>query len=420
LAEAQHRNAYYLMLNTATAAAGGLVFWLLLARISGRPPADIGLGYALIALGTIVGVLAKGGLDTALLRSVPGASRRAAAGLLRLGLGLGVSMALLIALSFALVSRAGGALGAISPLGWGLVAAIGALLAMTWLQDAYFLAEGDARLCFWRTLAFSAARILLPIPLVALALPDPAALGWALALAASAAVAAGLAMRLPGRQGMPVARNQFLASAARNVAGSAAEFLPGLLLAPLALAIDGPAAAAYFGVAWTVASLLFLASAAISRSALAQMVRRGSAMPDVLRRGVLQHVAVVAPCAVAAAALAPTLLSLFGATYARQGTPALLILCASVVVVAPSYLYLAVLRARDRSLGLAAFPVAMGIALSVLAPTLESRFGVSGIAGAWLIANAPFGAYAAWRIRREAWGVKAHAAPPVGGPAHLE
>lgn len=412
--EPQHRNASYLLLNTLTGAAVGVLFWVLLTRVAGLKEDHIGVGYATIALGTAVGLLAKGGLDMALMRTVPGASRREAARLLRYGIAVGVAAALLLTLVFALVVAVARWDTNVATPGWWLVAAIGVLLVTTWLQDAYFLAEGDARYIFQRNLVFSVARLLLPFAVIALALPHPVALTWALALAASAAAAALLARAFPWREGRTVPRREFLTSAARNVSGSAAEFLPGLLLAPFVFAMDGEEAAAYFGIAWTAASLLFFVSAALSRVATAEMVRNGHNGPGhAVRRGIVQHVWLVLPGALAGAALAPYLLSLFGASYAREGTDVMIILCLSTVVVAPAYLYLGVLRAQERPFALLAFPLAMVAALAVLAPLLESQYGLPGVALAWLGANLPFGAYAAWKLHHLSREVMPHRDAPT-------
>jgi|GEM_PF-2149710 len=413
-AERQHRNAYYLMLNTITGAAAGLLFWFLLARLAALPPDQIGFGYAIVALGTVVGLVGKAGFDLALLRTVPGASHAQAMRLLRLSTLLGCSLALLLTIALAGFSFLTRVVTRMATPGWILVGAIGALLVITWLQDAYFLAEGDARRSFLRNLVFSGARLLLPFPVLFLALPHVAALTWALALGLSAVAAAVLAARIPAREGRDVPRREFLTSAVRNISGSAAEFLPGLLLAPMVIALDGPEAAAYFGIAWSAASLLFFASAAMSRSALAEMVRNGDqGQTSAIRRGIHHHLWLVLPAALLGAALAPYALRLFPPAYAAQGGPVLAVLCLSTIVVAPSYFYLAWLRARERPVALVAFPLAMVLALAILAPLFEARFGLVGVALAWLIANAPFGGYAAWRLHVLARGATPRPSPTI-------
>jgi hypothetical protein len=73
--------------------------------------------------------------------------------------------------------------------------------------------------------------------------------------------------------------------------------------------------------------------------------------------------------------------------------------------VAPTSLYLAVLRSRDRPLALVIFPAAMMLGLLALAPVLGARMGLAGIALAWVASTVPVGAYAAWQLHRETSGV---------------
>lgn len=424
LDQPQHRTSYYLTLNNGMGAATGILFWLLLARVAGLGPSTIGVGYTVVALAILVGTLAKGGFDTALLLKVPSTGSAEGHRLLWFAFGLAATVALALTLAAASTALALRLLPGLDPLAWALVGAVALLMLLTWLQDAYFLARGHARMTFERNLVLTAGRLLLPLPVVLLALAHPVPLSWGLALLASALAGAIRIRSLPVHAvpGTGVPRRAFLRTATRNISGGAAEALPGLLLAPLVLALEGAEAAAYFGIAWTAASLLFQVSAVIGRSALAQMAR--GATPDVpaaLRKGVAEHLWVVAPLAILVGLFAAPLLSVFGPAYAREGSLPLVLLCASVLAVAPVSLHLAVLRSRDRGLPLVVFPVAMLLALAATAPVLGMRYGLAGIAVAWVAANVPFGVYAAWRLRRELREVTPLARPsPVAGRPDLE
>lgn len=388
------------MANTLTGAAAGLLFWLLFTRALGLSPDLVGVGYAIVAIGTTVAVVAKGGFDTAIVRTLPGASRHDALRLLGLGILLSTAAALVLTGLLGSGALLADFLPHIGPGAWLIVGAMAIVLIITWLQDAYFLAEGDARPSFERNVVLSAGRLLLPFPVVLLGLAYPIATTWMLALAASALAAFWFVRRIPKHEGRRVPRREFLKSSVRNISGTAAEFLPGLLLAPLVLAIAGAEQAAYFGIAWTAASLLFLASAAMSRSAMAAMVRQGAAgQPDAIKRITVQHAITVLPAALVGILLAPFLLGIFGPAYAQNGATVFMILCASILVVGPAYAYLAVLRARERPVALIVFPAAMIVALFAIAPFAIDRFGLPGVAIAWFAANAPFGAWGAWRLR---------------------
>lgn len=419
LAEPQNREALYLLVNTLALAVGGLLFWLVVTRGLGVGSETVGRGYAIVSLGTAVGVVAKGGFDTAILRHAPHTDRSGANRLLWIGVAIGVALAVLGTLALVGASQLAGLVPTLAWTGWALVLAIAGLLVATWLLDAYFVSDREARFTVGRNLAFSVARIGFPVLLVIMALPHTVALAWALGLAASAILGLELVRRLPDREGGPAEIRAFLRTAVRNISSSAAEFLPGLVLTPIVLAIQGPEAAAYFGIAWTVAHLIFQLSAAISRSALVEFVEEPSARhPEAVRRGLVQHLLVAAPAALGAALLAPQVLGIFGAEYARLGGPPFVILCASILVVAPWYLYLSVLRARERVTPLVAFPAATVAALFALVPLLEARYGLPGVSLAWLIANAPFGIWAGWRLYREAQEVSDPDAEPVDRRPH--
>lgn len=424
--DAQFRNGSYLMLNSIVGAVAGLAFWVVLVRFYVLPDRDIGIGLAIISLCTALGLLAKGGLDTALVRHVPRASREDALGLLRFAclVAFGVVVALVVLLGL-LGPLLGGSFAGLDAPALVLVAALSGALAVTWLQDAQFLAAGEARLSFYRNLALHSGRLAAPAFIVGLAVPYPIPAAWGVALVLSALLAHAFVRRMafaPPEAATPVRRKAFLRSAGRNVTGSAAEFLPGLLLPPLVLHLEGAEAAAYFGIAFTGASVLFLLSAAIGRSAFAEMSRTGQTALQ-LRRAVKHHLLVVAPAALVAVALAPEILGYFGWTYAAHGSGVFLLLAASIVFVAPVYLYLALLRSREERGMLLLYPAVNIAALFALAPVLEAQMGTIGIAVAWLLVHAPLGAFAAWKIRaavREVNDVEPPAAQAVGGHPHVE
>lgn len=420
LAHVQHRTASYLILSNLIAAATGLLFWLLLTRMGGLPASEIGIGYAIVGIGATVAIVAKGGFDTSLVRTVPTASRDDAEKLLRFAIALAAGAALVISLILALIATNTGFLLAIGPLGWTLAGAIAILMVVTWLQDAYFLAEGDAAFIVKRNLVLSASRILLPLPVIAIGWYQPVATTWLLALAFSALVALVLKRHIAQRAGRKVPRFEFLKRSFRNQPGSAVEFLPGLLLAPLVLVVDGPAPAGHFAMAWTAASLLFVMSAAIGRTALAEIVQHGAAAAAI-RKGFWQHVATVAPAALLGVLFAPWIMAVFGRQYAVEAATTFALLCTSILFVAPFYLYLSVLRADDRNGPLLIIPILLVVTLVVLAPLLGMRYGLAGVAAAWLLANAPFGLLSAWRLGILAREVTPHRfAPSIRRGTHAE
>ncbi len=419
--ELQNRTSAYLLLNNLIAAAMGLLFWLVFTRVLDAPAAEIGLGYTIVAFATMVAVLAKGGLDTAIVRILPTTDHAAGKRLVLIAVCLGAGVALAVAALLAGLTSAGFGIPGLDAQAWGIMAALSALLVVMWLQDASFLAQGAAGRTATRTAIMSTVRLAAPWPAVILAWAHPVAASWTVAILVSVVLGMWWGRSKATAPGGPAPIAAFMTTATRNLAGSAAEFLPGLLLAPIVLALEGAEAAAYFGIAWTVASLLFLASGAVSRSAMASMVGADrDARARAVRRAALQHLAIVAPCATMAIMLAPQLLGIFGAEYATQAWRPLVLLCASIVVVAPGYLYLAVLRAGDGGWRLILFPAALLAVIFAIVPTFQARWGLTGVAAAWFVANAPFGLWATWRLIGTTQGVNAVAHPTLAGPSHSE
>jgi O-antigen/teichoic acid export membrane protein len=407
-----YRNGNYLMLNSVVGAAAGLAFWLVLVRLYQLPERDIGIGGAAISLCTAFALVAKGGLDSALVRHVPRATRSAGLRLLGLAASVGLlGVGLLVLLLAAGPRLLGIHVPGLTAPALALVAGLAALLVATWLQDAHFLAEGEARYSFYRNLVLHAVRLASPGLVLALALPYPIPVAWGLALGASAVVAAAMLRRMPDhREPLPeghglrgqaadVPPRVFLRSAARNVTGGAAEFLPGLLLPPLVLHLQGAEQSAYFYIAWTGASLLFMLSASIARSTFAEMARHGQHAVQ-LRKAARHHLLIVAPASLLAIAAAPLLLGLFGPGYARNSLGVFWLLAGSIVLLAPVYLYLALLRSREDRWLLVLFPAVNVGLLFLLAPWLEERLGLAGVGLAWLGAHAPLALFATVQLRR--------------------
>ncbi|HEV8361523.1 MAG TPA: hypothetical protein VGR28_13820 [Candidatus Thermoplasmatota archaeon] len=421
----QARDGNYLMLNAIVGAGAGVAFWIAVVRAFAFTPAEVGVGVAVISLATALALVSKLGLDAALVRHVPRAGYRRSLRLLALATALG---ALAAVAGAALV--VGGA-GAFVDLGvpraaWGagLIALLAALLVVTWLQDAVFLAVGEARRIFHRNLVLHGARLLTPGLLAALALPLAVPLAWGLAVGLSALAGLVMLRALPRAPAAAptaaVPTRTFLRSAARNMAGSGAEFVPALLLPPLVLHLHGPEAAAPFGLAWAAASVLYLLSAALARSAFAEM-SRGGAEAKALRHAVRHHLAAVAPALVAAMVLGPWALRFLGEGYAAAGVGVFWLLAASTVLVAPVHLYLALLRSREARWELTVFPAVLVVALLSLAPVMGARFGGEGVALAWVVVHVPLAAYAALRLHRAAQEVKLAREPSAHrGGAHLE
>jgi O-antigen/teichoic acid export membrane protein len=390
-----------LLANAALAALTGAIFWVIVLRWGRVSSEEVGTAYTVIAAGTALAIIAKGGLDTALVQSAAVANLRTSRRLAMVAAATASMVAIVLLLAIAGLDHALPIVLVPRSLSAPWVFAVALLLELLWLQDAYFLGTATVRHSFVRNLVLSASRLAFPIALIRSNAPHPILLSWMLAVTVSVAAGFWFSTRTPARAGRDVGLREFLLRSGRHIGGNSAEFLPGLLLAPLVLRLEGEENAAYFGMAWTVASLLFLGSAAVSRSALAEFSQTRTDVGHAVRRGVLQHLFGVFPFAGLVAVAAPIILFAFGATYTQRGLVPLWILLASVPFVAALYLYFALLRARDAALPLIVFPLVLVLGIYLTAPILAARWGIAGIAAAWFIVNAPLGTYAALRLKKK-------------------
>ena len=177
--------------------------------------------------------------------------------------------------------------------------------------------------------------------------------------------------------------------------------LPALVLPVIVLNRLGAAAAAYYFVAFQVASLLYATAYAVEQAFHAEGSQAGADRTALRRRS--RHVLLtlcLPPCLMLAAA-AHWILLVFGARYSEHGTAALAVLAvAAVPVAASNWLWTALrlsgqLRALVLSNGVYAITIC-GLAW-LLAP-----YGLAAVAAAWLAGGVLAAAAAAWPERAAA------------------
>jgi len=276
------------------------------------------------------------------------------------------------------------------------------LLAMgtgvAWILDAFFISEQRADGVLLRNVAFNLVKLAVPLFIVYEWGGRAVPLAWGVGLAASLAVAlAILPRRLSAHQptGTAPPRGAF-GYAMRNYALNLSEFLPGLVLPIIVLDALGAEENARFFLAWTVATVAFLASKAIAQSAFAALVRDADAKAA-LAKGLTLSTLLLAPPALVMYVAAPHLLGLFGAHYvAAAGLLRLLALSVPAIIV--FNLYLAYLKARDGGWELTLLPLVSLVLLLGSLPLAVARGGIEGAGIAWLVVQMALGLYAAARL----------------------
>jgi len=387
------RNGYALAANTIVTAGLGAAYWVLAARLFGAE--EVGVGAALIAAMTFLTSLAGLNLNNALNRFLPSAG----AGTRRLLVGayaVTVPLAALAAVVFVAgvdVWAPGLAVVRTSPLAvLGFVAA-----TATWtvfvLQDA---ALAGLRRATWIPIEngiYGVAKLALIVALAGLSSGAAIFASWTLPLVAVVIPVNYLIFRKAIPEHVAAGRGSASGVGAGTVARFAgADYAASLLwlattdlLPVVVLELAGAAVNAYFYLAWTIAYTLYL----VSRSMGVSLVTEGALEPAKLtgysRRVIVQTAALIVPAVGVLVVVAPLVLSVFGADYAREATATLRLLALSAVPNVIVSTFVAIARVERRMRALMVLNGLLGVMVMGLTAVLLPKWGVVGVGWAWLI-----------------------------------
>jgi O-antigen/teichoic acid export membrane protein len=417
LRDSLFRNSFFIMLTTILTAGLGALFWIIAAHLYSTE--EVGLAAALVSAMGLTALLSTFGLQGALVHRLPHrapgveCSKTLTAGLLTAG---GVAALGAVVVVFALPAASPRFDVLEGHVAYGAAFGIGVLATtLSTVFDSLFIAERAAGNMLARNTVLAVVKVLLVA--VTAGLASTGAIGilgsWVVATAAGLGAAYFFARRLRRdyrirwgaawdeiRAMMPALPAQH----GITVAGAVPAFALPLLVATRLSVVDN----AHFYTAWMVGSLFFIISPAVSWSLFAEGRRPGADLRPVVRRGALFTAAVLLPLILAFVFGGHLVLTLFGSSYAAQGTGLLVILALSAIPDAVTNLFVGVARVRG-TLG-PALVVNAGMALETLALAwlLLPSLGIAGAGWAWLIAQLTGSAFvAAWELRRRGRGAGA-------------
>jgi LmbE family N-acetylglucosaminyl deacetylase/O-antigen/teichoic acid export membrane protein len=311
------RNSAFLLLGTIELAAGGFLFWQVVAHLF--TTADVGRASALVSASTLIANLALLGMNNSLIRYLNTWPDRAA-----------TANTALVVVS---VAAALGAAGFVAGSRWfapqlgllrrpadaALFVLFTAVLAASMLNDSVFIALRRSGYILSRNTVMVLVRTALPFACVTLG-----AFGVFTAYQAAIALALPVYLiMLRRRFGMPTrlrARGDRLAAMWRYSAGNyiatAILMLPTLAMPVLVAQRVGPADAAYYYIAAMLASALTFVPQATTRSFFAEATHDIDRLRASLRKVIRLTVIAQTPILLILVAAGPFLLGLFGSEYA--------------------------------------------------------------------------------------------------------
>lgn len=410
------RGSAWLVATVGVAAASGLLFWLVAARLDSTT--TVGSAAALFTAVLFVNYATTLGLPVAVARYAPDGSRPArvlfAWTLLLSTLASGAGSLLFVVLGPASV---------VAPL-WQWGRPLGVALFFLVATGTSFAVLVDVRLMAMRRWGWVLFKTL-SVALVRLPLLWARPLGndtmWLFLLVAglpalsgfvSAALVAGATPRGVPLRPLPPHAGRALRYASVNYVSMLAAQAPQFVL-PLIVAANVPASAnASFYVAWSVTAVVFLLPQTIGQVLLVEGGREGSHLPAQVKLALLLTVGLTVVVTVAAAAFSGALTAVYGAGYGDAARLLPVLVSASVAWSVTS-ICLVEARVREAAASTVLITVTFGLAILVPAAVATPRHGVDGAARAWLAGNlvaAAVGASALLLARRR----RRHATPGRG------
>ena len=391
-----YANAYALVANQVFSAGLGLLYWMLAARLYGVD--TVGASSAVISTLLLISGIAQLGLGGGMTRFLPRAGTRTRRFIV-LSYAAVVATSVLLSIVFVVL---GGALGLRGVLGEGPLLGVWAVLAaILWsifrLQDAVLKGLRQAKWVLIENMLYNVAKIVLLV-LGARYLANAGIVGsWFLPTPIVIVLVTWLIFGLFTRAdriepapvgGQRLTMREIATSSGGDHIGSLVAEAASRLLPLLIVAVLGAAANAYFYQAWLVATTLALFASGMTDSFTAEAA---ADRPRIGRysRGILRHMAVlIIPASAILAIGAPLILTLFGRSYAAEGTTLLRWLCLSSPLIIFNNWYLAYARVVGRITQVVLLQ-ALGAALLLgLSYLFLQPLGITGVGIAWMLSQA--------------------------------
>lgn len=394
-------NSYYLMLGMAITSVTGFAYWLLAARLASVH--EVGQAAGLFSAVLFLGYLTSFSLPVGVLRFTGGERRFGPIA----NWAFLVSAATSILASLVFCAGTGIWAPELSPVLAGagpvlLFVLFNASTAVGTLLDSLFAARRLARYSAWRKSLSGIARLALLPLLVAGGGAGIYAANFLPVAAMSIVLLALLPRLLPGYErrlgGEPEQVRGFISFSLGTFPSSLLSGAPLFALPLLLLGILGTRQMAFFYVAWSISNILQLIPAQVAQMSLSESSREDPHL--VARRSRRFSLALVVPATVAIAALAPQILSLYGASYEEHAAVLLRLLALAALPWALVAIDLALLQAQRRLHAISAVAAFYAVTTIGLSTLLGAIDGLGGVGLGWLVANLATAAVAWLPTRR--------------------
>lgn len=389
-----YRNATFLIMNTALVAGAGFLFWFVVTHLYGEE--DVGQAFILIGVATFLATLSQLGFGTGLIRFLPGTRRdrgKMINSCLTISTIASIVLAVILLASVDLWFPQGRGL-----LRFWLLVPIFLLLVPMQVNapivNSTFVAGRKASFVLLKTSLFQGTRLLMPLLLVGLlgVLGILASFVFAHVIALSVSFFLLLPRLYPGfRPGPAISGtvvNDILHFSLGNHVAEVLYALPYPVILLFISTLTGSVEqAAFFAIPWLVASMLF----AIPLMTSVSLYAEGSHFEDRLHHDLIRTLRFLVPLLALGTLflwfLGGWVLSLFGSSYAVEGTDLLRILTLSGIFVAINGVFMSVARVKKWVKAIIALMAYITTVTILLSYWFIPIFGLEGTGIAWIISH---------------------------------
>jgi len=390
----------YIMLNSVIAAAFGFFFWITAAKV--YPKDDIGVATALISSVNLVLLLSRMGLDNSMIKFMPKGDRNRI-----LGTTWTVGVVCALALGAAYIAGVDCLTPGLSVIKEPLPAFLflGCVFALSSCSSLStgFLALREGKYYLWQGIILG-----LRIPILFLfaslgAMGILSSLGAAYILATLfllwATLRSGIRPRI--KIDTPYLKKSFRFSAA-NYLSAILLSAPTYILPIMVLEILGAEAAAYYYIAYTIASLLFIIPSSFGTSMFVEG-SHGEQVKKTTIKALKTISAILIPGIIALYFAGGPILHLIGKDYAANAGNLIKIFALSSVFVTANSIYFSIKKIQGDVKDLIYLSGAIAILLPATGYCLMKQYGIDGIGYAWTISYAAVALIIAYKVKKNGW-----------------
>jgi O-antigen/teichoic acid export membrane protein len=385
-----YSNALYLMMTSVITSLLGFAFWIVVARF--YTVQDVGLASATIAAMGLVAAYAHLGLGMGLIRFLPHSGENANS---MINTAFTINILASIVGAFIFIAGLGFWSPALlflrqNPIYLAAFVIFTIASSISNLTGNTFIAERRAGFIVGQNLIFSLLKLPLPILLAVFFHSFGIFASWGISLCIALLLCFFLFLPRvqPGyRPFFAVNRkvvNNIMHFSFANYLANLLWGVPTLVLPIMVINLSGAELAAYFYIAWAIASAPAIVSGALSTSLFAEGSHDEDGVGLNIWRSLKISFLTLMPAVILILAIADKLLILFGSSYSENATTLLRILAISALPLTINIIYLDVKRVEKKLkvlVGLSGFAAVVTLGLTYL---LLPRMGINGAGIAWL------------------------------------